>query len=196
MEVETQVTIASGLPAFTVVGLPDKAVAESRERVRAALPSLGLALPASGSPSTSPRPTCSRKEPFRSADRLGAAGGDGGVAGRRDRRLYRARRAGARRLDDAGRRGIARRPCRGRRKGGIICPAACGGEAAWAGEIEIIAAPSLLAIVNHFKGTQLLPPPEPRLAARPPPGSISATSRARRAPSARSKSPRPAATIS
>jgi magnesium chelatase family protein len=51
------------------------------------------------------------------------------------------------------------------REGGVICPAACGGEAAWAGEIEIIAAPSLLAIVNHFKGTQLLPPPEPRLAA-------------------------------
>jgi len=45
IEVETQVTIASGLPAFTVVGLPDKAVAESRERVRAALGSLGLGLP-------------------------------------------------------------------------------------------------------------------------------------------------------
>src|SRR5438094_9020057 len=45
IEVETQVTITSGLPAFTVVGLPDKAVAESRERVRAALAVLGLALP-------------------------------------------------------------------------------------------------------------------------------------------------------
>ena|SRR5207248_2513643 len=45
IEVETQVTIGSGLPAFTVVGLPDKAVAESRERVRAALASLGLGLP-------------------------------------------------------------------------------------------------------------------------------------------------------
>src|SRR6266852_3493282 len=45
IEVETQVTIASGLPAFTIVGLPDKAVAESRERVRAALASLGLGLP-------------------------------------------------------------------------------------------------------------------------------------------------------
>ncbi len=30
---------------ITVVGLPDKAVAESRERVRAALGALGLALP-------------------------------------------------------------------------------------------------------------------------------------------------------
>src|SRR6201984_3621786 len=45
IEVETQVTIASGLPTFSVVGLPDKAVAESRERVRAALGALGLALP-------------------------------------------------------------------------------------------------------------------------------------------------------
>src|SRR6516164_5206550 len=45
IEVETQVTIVSGLPAFTLVGLPDKAVAESRERVRAALAALGLALP-------------------------------------------------------------------------------------------------------------------------------------------------------
>src|SRR5499427_10625034 len=45
IDVETQVTIASGLPAFNVVGLPDKAVAESRERVRAALISLGLGLP-------------------------------------------------------------------------------------------------------------------------------------------------------
>src|SRR6267142_379663 len=56
------------------------------------------------------------------------------------------------------------------RGSGVICPAACGGEAAWAGEIEVIAAPSLLSIVNHFKGTQLLPPPEPRLAARHPTG--------------------------
>src|SRR6266478_8261865 len=46
LAVDAQVTIASGLPAFIVVGLPDKAVAESRERVRAALHALGLALPA------------------------------------------------------------------------------------------------------------------------------------------------------
>ena len=42
--VDVQVHIAAGLPAFTVVGLPDKAVSESRERVRAALGALGLAL--------------------------------------------------------------------------------------------------------------------------------------------------------
>lgn len=44
--VEVQVHIGAGLPAFTIVGLPDKSVAESRERVRAALSSMGIALPA------------------------------------------------------------------------------------------------------------------------------------------------------
>ena len=43
--VEVQVQLSSGLPKFTIVGLPDKAVAESRERVRAALASIGRARP-------------------------------------------------------------------------------------------------------------------------------------------------------
>lgn len=45
LDIDVQVHIANGLPTFTVVGLPDKAAAESRERVRAALGALGLALP-------------------------------------------------------------------------------------------------------------------------------------------------------
>ncbi|RMH52097.1 MAG: ATP-binding protein, partial [Alphaproteobacteria bacterium] len=44
-DVDVQCALTGGLPAFTIVGLPDKAVAESRERVRAALNALGLALP-------------------------------------------------------------------------------------------------------------------------------------------------------
>ena len=44
--VDVQVQVAPGLPAFHVVGLPDKAVSEARERVRAALTASGLALPA------------------------------------------------------------------------------------------------------------------------------------------------------
>ena len=44
--VDVQVQVAPGLPAFHVVGLPDKAVSEARERVRAALVAAGLALPA------------------------------------------------------------------------------------------------------------------------------------------------------
>src|ERR1700690_334970 len=45
IDVDAQVSLTAGLPAFAVVGLPDKAVAESRERVRGALAALGLALP-------------------------------------------------------------------------------------------------------------------------------------------------------
>ncbi len=43
--IDVQVHLGSGLPGFTIVGLPDKAVAESRERVRAALGAIGFALP-------------------------------------------------------------------------------------------------------------------------------------------------------
>lgn len=46
LDVDLQVQVSSGLPAFAIVGLPDKAIAESKERVRAALQSLGLPLPA------------------------------------------------------------------------------------------------------------------------------------------------------
>ena len=45
LDIDVQVQIASGMPGFTIVGLPDKAVGESRERVRSALTALGLALP-------------------------------------------------------------------------------------------------------------------------------------------------------
>jgi magnesium chelatase family protein len=45
LDVDVQVQITQGLPSFSIVGLPDKAVAESRERVRAALAAMGLALP-------------------------------------------------------------------------------------------------------------------------------------------------------
>jgi len=44
---------------------------------------------------------------------------------------------------------------------GLICPEACGPEAAWAGETRILAAPSLIALVNHFRGTQILSAPKP-----------------------------------
>ncbi|MFB2531280.1 YifB family Mg chelatase-like AAA ATPase [Paracoccus sp. p3-h83] len=44
-EVEVQCALAAGMPAFAVVGLPDKAVSEARERVRAALAAMAIALP-------------------------------------------------------------------------------------------------------------------------------------------------------
>jgi magnesium chelatase family protein len=44
---------------------------------------------------------------------------------------------------------------------GLVCPAAQGAEAAWAGSIEVVAAPDLLALINHFKGHGLLRAPLP-----------------------------------
>jgi magnesium chelatase family protein len=165
LDVETQVTITSGLPVFAVVGLPDKAVAESRERVRAALAALGLALPPRHiTVNLSPADVLKEGSHFDlpialallaamevlPSDEIGGYTALGELA--LDGSLTNVAGVLLAALAAAG------------RGSGIICPQGCGGEAAWAGEIEIIAAPNLLAIVNHFKGTQLLPPPEPKLA--------------------------------
>ena len=47
---------------------------------------------------------------------------------------------------------------------GLICPASTGGEAAWAQNIEIVAAENILTLINHLKGTQQIAPPEPIMA--------------------------------
>ena len=79
---------------------------------------------------------------------------------------------------------------------GLICPAAQGAEAAWAGELEVVAAPDLLALLAHLKGTALVAAPaRGRGRSRASAGPTSPRSRARKSPSARSRSPRPAATI-
>jgi magnesium chelatase family protein len=165
IEVETQVTITSGLPAFNVVGLPDKAVAESRERVRAALASLGLALPPRRiTVNLAPADVIKEGSHFDLPIALGLLAAMEAMP-TEDLAGYTA--LGEVALDGsltsvAG--VLLAALATASWGGGIICPASSGSEAAWAGEVEVVAAPSLLAIVNHFKGTQLLPPPEPRLA--------------------------------
>src|SRR4029079_4214066 len=53
------------------------------------------------------------------------------------------------------------------RSEGLICPAACGPEAAWASpEMEIVAPSSLIQLANHFKGTQMLSRPRPGMRAQ------------------------------
>jgi magnesium chelatase family protein len=165
IEVEAQVTIVSGLPAFTVVGLPDKAVGESRERVRAALAALGLALPPRRiTVNLAPADVAKEGSHFDLPIALGLLAAMD-VLPADELASYTV--LGELALDGslmnvAG--VLLAALAAATRGGGVICPAACGGEAAWAGEVEIIAAPSLLAIVNHVKGTQILQPPEARLA--------------------------------
>jgi len=165
LAIDVQVQIASGLPAFTLVGLPDKAVGESRERVRAAFVSLGLALPPKRiTVNLAPADLLKEGSHFdlpialgllvamgvlpsdSIADytALGELGLDGSLAPVTG--VLPAALAAA----TAGR--------------GLICPAAQGGEAAWAGELTVLAPPDLLALINHIKGTQVLPRPRPQIA--------------------------------
>ncbi len=166
IEIDVQVTIASGLPAFTVVGLPDKAVAESRERVRAALNALGLALPPKRiTVNLAPADLMKEGSHFDLPIALGLLGAMG-VLPLDELSSYLA--LGELALDGsltavAGVLPAAMAAVEWER--GLICPAPCGGEAAWAGaDLDVLAPNSLLALINHFKGTQVLTPPEPRLA--------------------------------
>ena len=202
IDVETQVTIASGLPAFTVVGLPDKAVAESRERVRAALASLGLGLPPKRiTVNLAPADVLKEGSHFDLPIALGLLGA---MEVLRADELGSYIALGELALDGslASVSGVLLAALAAAARGdGVICPSACGGEAAWAGEVEIVAAPSLLAIVNHLSSTILRGPSfcrrrSPVSCRRARRDSISLTSKGRKAPSARSKLPRRGTTIS
>jgi magnesium chelatase family protein len=160
--VEVQVQIASGLPKFLVVGLPDKAVGESRERVHAALAAIGLSLPPKRitvnlSPADLPKEGSHYDLPIAlgllaamsAVDAETLAGyvvvGELGLDGRVQPSpgvLLAAIHASSREL-------------------GLICPAAQGSEAAWAGDIEVLPAPDLIALLNHFRGSSTLSPPKP-----------------------------------
>jgi len=165
-EVDVQVHIADGgRPEFNIVGLADKAVGESRERVRAALSAIGLALPFTRitvnlAPADMPKEGSHYDLPIALA--LLAAMG---VLPASEMAGYMA--MGELSLDGqiTAVAGILPAALRAAESGrGLICPAACGSEAAWAGNVEIIAAPSIIAFVNHVKGIQVLAVPEPRLA--------------------------------
>jgi magnesium chelatase family protein len=160
--VEVQVQLSSGLPKFTIVGLADKAVAESRERVRAALASIGLALPpkvitVNLSPADLPKEGSHYDLPI-ALGLLAAIG----AADAESLSHYVA--VGELSLDGriAGSPGVllAAIHASGEDKG-LICPAAQGSEAAWAGDLDVIAAPDLLALLAHLKGTTLLQSPAP-----------------------------------
>lgn len=162
LAIDVQVTMANGLPAFTVVGLPDKAVGESRERVRAALGALGLGLPPKRiTVNLSPADVQKEGSHFDLPIALGLLVAMEVLSGEE---VGRYAALGELSLDGAIApvAGVLPAAIGAHAAGlGLICPAASGGEAAWAGEVEILAPPSLLALINHFKGLQVLTPPEP-----------------------------------
>src|SRR5919112_5520805 len=140
--VEVQVQLSSGIPAFVIVGLPDKAVAESRERVRAAIAAIGLALPPKRiilnlSPADLPKEGSHFDLPIALA--LLAAMG---VADAETLSGYVV--VGELGLDGriAPSPGVLLAALHASETGkGLVCPVAQGPEAAWAGSVEVVAAP-------------------------------------------------------
>ena len=165
-EVDVQVHIAEGGNGLiTIVGLADKAVTESRERVRAALSAIGLALPyqritVNLAPADLPKEGSHYDLPI-ALGLLAAMG----VIPASEMAGYVA--LGELSLDAAvtAVTGVLPAALAASEQGrGLICPAANGPEAAFAGGIEILATPSLIALVNHMKGASVLSPPEPKVA--------------------------------
>ena len=165
-EVDVQVHVGeSGGGQFNIVGLADKAVAESKERVRAALAAIGLALPfkritVNLAPADLPKEGSHYDLPI-ALGLLAAMG----VLPASEMANYVA--LGELSLDAqvTAVAGVLPAALAASQAGrGLICPAACGAEAAWAGDLSILATPSLIALVNHMKGASVLSPPEPKLA--------------------------------
>ncbi len=168
LAVDVQVQMSAGLPAFSIVGLPDKAVAESRERVRAALGAMGLALPPKRiTVNLAPADLIKEGSHFDLPIALGLlvamdvlpADELAGYVALGELALDGAISAVSGVLPAAiGAHG---------RDLGLIAPEAQGGEAAWVEGLEVLAPADLLQLVNHFKGTQVLSPPVPLMADAP-----------------------------
>ncbi|MBL8570342.1 MAG: YifB family Mg chelatase-like AAA ATPase [Phreatobacter sp.] len=168
--VDVQVHVLSGQVVFNIVGLPDKAVSEARERVRSALVASGLALPGRRitvnlAPADLPKEGSHFDLPIAlglmaaigaiPADALGGFMVLGELA--LDGRITAVA-------------GVLPAAMAANAMGlGVICPAACGPEAAWAGDdVEVLAADNLLQLVNHFRGAQVLSRPVPGIRAVEP----------------------------
>ena len=155
--VEVEVDISPGLPRFDVVGLPDTAVQEARERVRAAIRNSGCEFPMRRiTVNLAPADVLKEGSHFDLPIALGLLVAMGVLPGDE---IEGYTVLGELALDGA----IA--PVAGvlpaaiaasAAARGLICPAACGGEAAWAGTIEVLAPATILALINHFKGTQIV----------------------------------------
>lgn len=163
--VEVQVMVAPGKVGMQIVGLPDKAVAESRERVQAALHATGLALPPKRiTVNLAPADLPKEGSHFDLPIALGLMAALGAVPAEA---LAGYVVAGELNLDGtiAAIAGALPAAIAANAAGkGLICPADSGPEAAWAGEaMDILAPRSLIAIANHFKGEQQLARPRPAI---------------------------------
>ena len=159
--VEVQCAVAPGMPHFGIVGLPDKAVSEARERVRAALSALSIALPSRRitvnlAPADLPKEGAHFDLPIAlallaaleiipkdSVERTVALG-ELSLDGRLLPVIGALPAALAAAEEDRA----------------LLCPRASGAEAAWVGAVQVLAAASLDQVVRHYTGQSPLTPAE------------------------------------
>ena len=169
--VEVQCSVTAGAAAFNLVGLPDKAVSEARERVRSALGALSIALPQKRitvnlSPADLPKEGSHFDLPIALAllaeleiipkDEVEHTVAMGELS--LDGRLVPV--AGA----------LPAAMAAAEEDRALLCPRACGAEAAWVGAAEVLAADGLNAVVRHYTGQAALPPAEAGEVTAGPPG--------------------------
>ena len=161
-EVEVQCALSPGVPAFSIVGLPDKAVSEARDRIRAALQSLSIALPSRRitvnlSPAGLPKEGAHFDLPIALAllaaiDILPRDAVEGMTA------------MGELSLDGALVPVVGALPAAMHAAGhgrALICPKGSGAEAAWVADATVLAPDSLERAIAHITGRCLLTPAEP-----------------------------------
>ncbi len=157
--VEVQCALSPGMPSFSIVGLPDKAVSEARERVRAAVAAMSIALPSKRitinlSPADLPKEGSHFDLPIALA--LLAA-----LEIIPKHEVEQTLALGELSLDGRLMPVIGALPAamaaaeEGRT---LLCPRACGAEAAWVGACEVLAAGTLDEVVRHYTGQQPIPP--------------------------------------
>lgn len=160
--VEVQCAIAAGVPAFGIVGLPDKAVSEARDRIRSALGAMSIALPSKRitinlSPADLPKEGSHFDLPIALAllaalQIVPADMSEGTVA------------LGELSLDGTLVAVLGALPAAmaaAENDMVLLCPKASGAEAAWVGATQVIGAGSLGDVVRHFTGQTPLAPAEP-----------------------------------
>ena len=160
VDIDLQVQVTSGMPAFTIVGLPDKTIAESKERVRAALSAININVPAKRIIiNLAPADLLKEGSHFDLPIALALLCAMG-ILPQEELSDYVV--MGELGLD------ASILPVNGvlpasihanRLQKGLICAKSQGGEAVWGGLKSVIAAPDLLSLINHLKGVQTLPFP-------------------------------------
>ncbi len=161
--VDVQIMVAPGKMGMHIVGLPDKAVAESRERVQSALHASGLSLPPKKvTVNLAPADLPKEGSHFDLPIALGLMAALGAIP---TDSLNNYSVLGELALDGtiASVAGVLPAAIAANALGkGLICPHQCGPEAAWADpEMPILAPVSLIGLANHFRGTQVMTRPQP-----------------------------------